>query len=64
VSPINTLRWSEGLLQVGDRAALRATQEPQRVAAAALDAVSTSDAWSAHRCARFSPMRKVWLQLH
>jgi len=44
VSPINTLRWSEGLLQVGDRAALRATQEPQRVAAAALDAGIDLDA--------------------
>jgi len=42
----------------------RDARSRKRVAAAALDAVSTSTPWSAHRCARFSPMRKVWLLLH
>ena len=37
-SPINTVRWAGGMLQVDDRVALRATRDPQHVAAVAFDA--------------------------
>lgn len=43
-SPIRTLRWNGGVLQVDHRAALRFTQSPQHVGAAAFDAGFDLDA--------------------